>query len=119
MPSYAELGFFTPWMHWIMECLSTVSYSILFNGHKYGYFSHTRGIRQGDSLSPHLFLFYANGFSHLLPQSEHYNELQGVTYDQPPQVSYNGKFLICQLGAEQKKHLLKLVINESIDFIYA
>uniref|UniRef100_A0A2N9HX16 Reverse transcriptase domain-containing protein n=1 Tax=Fagus sylvatica TaxID=28930 RepID=A0A2N9HX16_FAGSY len=53
-----RLGFAEDWINLIMMCLKSVSYSVLINGEQHGYFKASRGIRQGDSLSPYLFLLY-------------------------------------------------------------
>jgi len=42
-------------IHWIMECVSSTSYSIALNGGIYGMFKGRKGLRQGDPLSPFLF----------------------------------------------------------------
>ena len=52
-----------------MSMVSSVSFSVLFNGEKLDSFKPTRGIRQGDPISPYLFLIAAEGLSCLLKSS--------------------------------------------------
>ena len=64
-----KTGFHRSWVSLIMECITTVSYSILVNGEPQGMISPTRGIRQGDPLSPYLFLFCAEGLNSVLKRA--------------------------------------------------
>jgi len=50
-----RFGFGEKWRDWIARCITTVQFSILINGLPSGFFSNSRGLRQGDPLSP---LFY-------------------------------------------------------------
>uniref|UniRef100_A0A2N9FYX5 Reverse transcriptase domain-containing protein n=1 Tax=Fagus sylvatica TaxID=28930 RepID=A0A2N9FYX5_FAGSY len=73
-----RLGFSIEWIRLIMMCISSVSYSVLINGKQYGHFGDTRGIRQGDSLSPYLFLLCAEGLSSLLRIAHVERNIKGV-----------------------------------------
>ena len=73
-----SMGFAEDWIRLIMMCLSSVSYSVLINGKQCGYFTASRGIRQGDSLSPYLFLLCAEGLSFLLRKAVVVRKITGV-----------------------------------------
>ena len=62
-----------------MTCVTTTSFSILLNRKPYGNVLPSRGIRQGDPLSPYLFLLYAEGFTSLLAKAKNDGKIHGAS----------------------------------------
>ena len=58
-------------------CLSTISYAILVNGNAKRWVKASRGLRQGDSLSPFLFTLVADVLSRMLLRADERNSLEG------------------------------------------
>jgi hypothetical protein len=74
----SKLGFHSTWINWIRICITSPSFLIFINGSPYSHFNPERGIRQGDPLSPFLFILGLEVLSQLLFQRESQGFLRGI-----------------------------------------
>jgi len=70
-------GFGGKWCSWIARCISFARFSVLVNGSPNGFFSSSRGLRQGDPLSPLLFVFVMEALSRMITQAVSGGLLEG------------------------------------------
>ena len=73
------MGYEELWVASIMECITTVTYSILVNGKPKGLITPSRGLWQGDPLTPYLFLYCAEGLNALLSNAATRGEIRGFS----------------------------------------
>ena len=73
-----KLGFDPRWVKLAMEMVTTASYSVFINGEPKGWITQSRGIRQGDPLSPYLFLLCAKGLTVLLNKAVKNGVVNGI-----------------------------------------
>ena len=108
------LGFNERWITLMMLCVSTVSYSILINGGPHGYIRPTTGIRQGDPLSPFLFLLCTEGLHGLLTKSAARGDIHGFSLSRrsPPLTHLlfaDDSLLFCVSNLEECQKILEIL----------
>jgi len=75
-----RMGFGEKLRKWIEYCISTASFSVLVNGKPCGFFRSSRGLRQGDPLSPFLFIIVIEALSKLISRTIEAGFLQGFFF---------------------------------------
>jgi hypothetical protein len=108
------MGFASRWIHLMMACVRTTSYSVLLNGDPTGYIKPSRGIRQGDPLSPYLFLLCVEGLSALLRQAGREQRVNGVSICRGgPKISHllfaDDSLFFCDASTENCSRLLEVL----------
>lgn len=72
------MGFDSHWVKFMMECISSVLYRVLLNGHPIGHIIPHRGLCQGDSLSPYLFIVCIEALIANIKKAEREKQLTGI-----------------------------------------
>jgi hypothetical protein len=73
-----KLVFSARFVETIMRGVRSVTFLVMFNEAKTECFKLTRGIRQGDLISPYLFLLAAEDLSCLLKKAMNYGDMIGI-----------------------------------------
>lgn len=74
-----HFGFHDLWISRVMLFISTVSYGFLHNGVEIGKVIPTRMVRQGDPISPYIYIMYAEGLSAMIRRSVDNGLIHGCT----------------------------------------
>ena len=97
-----------------MMCVRSVQYAVLVNGIPTEKFTPTHGIRQGDPISPYLFLLCAEALSFLLIRAEHDGFLTGVpTSKRGPRINHqffaDDSLLFCNANTQHWHKMEKIL----------
>ncbi|XP_026420100.1 uncharacterized protein LOC113316084 [Papaver somniferum] len=111
---FEKLGFSDDWCQLVFQYISTVSYSVLVNGSPSESFLPSRGIRQGDCLSPYIFILCMEVLSQLLSKAEDENLIRGFRFRQnSPSISHlffaDDCMLFCKASVTYAKNIIKVI----------
>lgn len=109
-----RLGFSTRWIRLIMRYFRIVSYAIVVNGKLVENIKPTRGIQQGDPLSPSLFLICVEALSFLLHHAERTKCITRVPSSKKcPHVGHlcfaDDSLLFCKTNSVEWRRLMRLL----------
>jgi hypothetical protein len=98
----------------IMRCVTTVSFSILINGNPTRAFYPQRGLRQGDPLSPYLFIICADVFSALITNAQNSKLIHGVKIaPKAPEITYlffaDDSLIFCRANKEETNQIKSII----------
>lgn len=103
-------GFCNQFVKLVMFCVTSVSFSILLNGGPLPTFYPERGLRQGDPLSPYLFILCSEVLSKLILKEERMRTINGIRIaPNCPAISHlmyaDDTFLFCEASTDQVQGL--------------
>lgn len=102
-----NLGFHERWVNWVIKCVTSVSFKVKCNDEMLEPFRPSKGLRQGDPLSPYLFLFVADGLASLLRK-----EVLGGSLN-PLKVAWNSPGILNFLFADDSLLFFKATAQAS------
>lgn len=68
------------WINWIRACISGAYFVVLINGQASTWFTSSRGLRQGDPISPYFFPLLSQNLSALLNHVLYHNSISGFNH---------------------------------------
>lgn len=106
-----KMGFARKWVCWVMACVSTMSYTILLNGREHGFIRPERGIRQGDPISPFLFIICTEALMSVLNNAKSKGRLHGI------QLAVGGPLVFHLLFVDGSLLLCQANLMESVEVL--
>nr|XP_023927486.1 uncharacterized protein LOC112038880 [Quercus suber] len=109
-----KMGFHSRWVDLMMECITTVSYSILINGEPSQTIHPSRGLRQGDPLSPYLFLLCTEGLHGLISKAATSGDIRGISICRNgPRLTHlffaDDSLIFCRASVQDCTHIQNLL----------
>lgn len=102
------------WINWNHSCLSSTSFSFVLNGHHSSWISSSRGVRQGDPISPLLFLLVLQNLSAIFNKAISLNLVPGCNNNLPRNYNhliFADDLLLVTFASRKNAHNILLYLN--------
>ena len=101
-------------------CICTVSYSVLINGEAKGNIVPLRGLRQGDPISPSLFLLCVEGLFAMLRKEEEQGNIRGISICRGvPQISHlfftDDSIVFCRATVDEGRRIVNVLEDYEVE----
>ncbi|KAL9687816.1 hypothetical protein QQ045_032223 [Rhodiola kirilowii] len=111
-----KMGFAEDWIKKVVLCISTVSYRIRINESISEIIRPERGLRQGDPISPYLFLLCAEWLTYAINDSQRLGLVEGIKINrEAPVVSHlmfaDDCLIFCKASKEAVMHIKNILMN--------
>lgn len=112
------MGFDERWVKLVIICITYISYGVLINGRPHGIVTPSRGLKQGDPLSPFIFILCAEVLGHAFSLAEEEGILEGIKVDVgSPAVSHllfaNDSLFFCRAERTQVEEIKRILDDYS------
>ena len=109
-----KMGFHEHWIKLMVECISSVQYRVLLNGQPKGLIIPQRGLRQGDPLSPYLFILCTEALISNIKKAEREKQLTGIKVARAcPSISHllfaDDNLFFCKAQKEECHTILRIL----------
>ena len=110
-----HFSFSPPWVRWVMSLISSTLFSILVNGILSYPFHPSRGICQGDPLSPFLFVLMVEGLGRIIKHALQTQKPRGISFPNTPAFTHqqflDDNMMFCHPSVQEALKL-KSLLNE-------
>lgn len=109
-----KMGFAERLVQLVLQCVTSVSYRIIHGQNNMGPIQPRRGIRQGDPLSPYLFILCAEGLSALIRRNEERKWISGIKVcNKAPSITHmlfaDDSYMYCKASEEEAFRVLNML----------
>ena len=109
-----KMGFCDKWIQIVISCVQSPRFTIRYTGETFGIIVPTQGIRQGDPLSPYLFLLCVEGLSVIIHKFEHKGWIHGCRVaNGAPTISHmlfaDDSYLYCKATLDETNRILEML----------